>query len=205
VLVLAGGCTGSTGSTVTLTVNSTSTRTTTIAPVSTAFFTPTSITAIQSATISVTTKPATSLPPVTVTGIAAPSPEALAQAGFAFPNIARITAQELKQRVERKDVLVLVDARDDTVFDNGFIAGAINIPYSDSPLFIERIKAQLRNLPVNQVIVFYGSSAIDSDSATLAQMLLDLKAGQPAKNILVLWKGYNSWTALGYPHESNPQ
>jgi hypothetical protein len=86
--------------------------------------------------------------PTATSGIpTAPSPQTLAEQGFVYPNLPRITCEELKQKMDEGDPLVLVDANDTDTFDYGHLPGAINMPsYNHS---------QLQALPKDRLIVFY--------------------------------------------------
>ena len=79
------------------------------------------------------------------------SPSYLAANGYASPNLPRITCEELKQKVDKGDAIVIVDVRPRVGFELFSIPGAINIPNepeADSA-------AMLRALPKDKLIVFY--------------------------------------------------
>ncbi len=88
--------------------------------------------------------------------ILAPSPEVLAKEGFAFPEIPRITCEELKQLIDKEDDFVLVDTRAEISFKGEHLKGAINIPGTPVPPLTEQmIKTKLSMLPGDKLIVFY--------------------------------------------------
>ncbi|MGA3093892.1 MAG: rhodanese-like domain-containing protein [Dehalococcoidales bacterium] len=86
--------------------------------------------------------------PTATSGIpTAPSPQALAEQGFVNPNLPRITSEELKQKMDQGDPLVVVAVDEKDLFDRGHLPGALNIPsYNHS---------QLQALPKDRLIVFY--------------------------------------------------
>ena len=85
-----------------------------------------------------------------------PSPEVLAEEGFAFPEIPRITCEELKQKMDRGDDFVLVDTRPERNFKGGYLEGAINIPNEPNPPLTEGwVKNKLLDIPKDKLIVFY--------------------------------------------------
>jgi rhodanese-related sulfurtransferase len=90
-----------------------------------------------------------------------------------YPEVPRITAEELKKLVEAKSQLVIVDTRDIASFNEEHIPRALNIPYDDTPVSASidpydlaglteddldtglRMDAKLRWLPKDQLIVLY--------------------------------------------------
>jgi len=82
----------------------------------------------------------------------APSPQVLAEQGFQFPNLPRITCEELKQKMDEGNSLILVDDNEREQFNQGHLPGAINIPRYDPE---ETVATQLKTLPRDRLIVFY--------------------------------------------------
>ena len=78
------------------------------------------------------------------------------EANMAYPEVSRITAEELKHLMDTKGEYVLVDTRDSYSFDYGHIKGAINIYYNPTgdPLTREMM---LIALPMDKLIVIYCS------------------------------------------------
>ena len=80
---------------------------------------------------------------------AAPSYEALVHAGFTDPSMPRITAADLKIRLDRGDQIILIDTRTASKFRDGHLAGAVNIanavnsPVADDEAEMERALATL--------------------------------------------------------------
>jgi 3-mercaptopyruvate sulfurtransferase SseA len=75
---------------------------------------------------------------------------------MAYPEVSRITAEELKQLIDEEGEVVLVDSRDSASYDQGHIKGAINIYYDPTgdPLSLEMM---LIGLPMDKLIIIYCS------------------------------------------------
>ncbi len=87
-----------------------------------------------------------------------PSYELLVRESFVDPAIPRITAEELKLRMDRKEKMVIIDNRSDYKFQMGHLGGAVNIPCAiDSPYTgAERAMDAKLALLANDVLkVFY--------------------------------------------------
>ena len=78
------------------------------------------------------------------------------EADVAYPEVSRITAEELKHLMDTKGEYVLVDTRDSYSYDYGHIKGAINIYYNPTgdPLAREMM---LMALPMDKLIIIYCS------------------------------------------------
>ena len=75
---------------------------------------------------------------------------------LAYPEVPRITCEELKQLMDKGVDLVLVDTRLESNFKRGHLKGAINIPdIPPPPVTEEMIKEKLMMLPRDKLIVFY--------------------------------------------------
>jgi predicted sulfurtransferase len=72
----------------------------------------------------------------------------------AFPEVPRITAEELKQLMDKKGEYVIVDTRSSSSYDYGHIEGAINI-YSDPQGDSFPRQMMLGALPRNKLIILY--------------------------------------------------
>ena len=90
-----------------------------------------------------------------------------------YPEVPRITAEELKKLYNGNTKPVIVDTRDITSFNEEHIPGALNIPYDDTPVSAAidpydaagltedyfdtglRMDTKLRWLPKDQLIVLY--------------------------------------------------
>jgi predicted sulfurtransferase len=73
---------------------------------------------------------------------------------IAFPEVPRITAEELKQLMDKKGEYVLVDTRSSSSYNYGHIEGAINI-YNDPQGDPFPREMMLRALPRNKLIILY--------------------------------------------------
>ncbi len=62
--------------------------------------------------------------------------------------IPRLTAEDLKARLDRGDALILVDVRKESVYARGHIPGAICVPVPD-------FETHLALLPAGKPLVFY--------------------------------------------------
>ena len=77
----------------------------------------------------ISTNPATGIP-------GPPSPQELAAQGFVLPELPRITSEQLKQRIDSGELLLVVDTREEFLFNNGHLPQSINIifePNNESP------------------------------------------------------------------------
>jgi rhodanese-related sulfurtransferase len=131
-----------------------------------------------------------------------PTEEELDQTSVSYPEIPRITAEELRLIMETRAEgdFILVDVRSEEDWDTTRLRKALNIPnVSNDPLAQQSRMTQLQLLPKDKLIIFYGDSPDDSDAASLAQQLIDLNAGYDSENIKVLWQGHPRWKELRYP------
>lgn len=62
--------------------------------------------------------------------------------------VPRITAQELKERLDNGEAIVIADSRSANSFESRHIAGAISVPETE-------VESHLDELPLDQEIVFY--------------------------------------------------
>jgi predicted sulfurtransferase len=83
-----------------------------------------------------------------------PIPQVEERAEVAYPEVPRITAEELKQLMDNKGEYILVDTRNSVSYDYTHIKGAINIHYDPQgdPFSLEMM---LRALPRNKLIILY--------------------------------------------------
>ncbi len=113
-----------------------------------------------------------------------------------LPNIPRITAEELKQMIDKGGDLVTVDTRDSGSYDAGHIKGAINIYYDPTSDPMAR-QMMLIALPMDKLIVTYCDCTDDASSANMAEELYQL--GYDRDRIKVLSGGSLRWVELKYP------
>ncbi|MCK5606572.1 rhodanese-like domain-containing protein [Candidatus Pacearchaeota archaeon] len=131
-----------------------------------------------------------------------PTEEELNQTSVSYPEIPRITAEELRliMETEAEGNFILVDVRSEKDWDSTRLRKAVNIPnVSDDPLAQQSKITQLQLLPKDKAIIFYGDSPDDSDAASLAQQLIGLNAGYDLENVKILLQGHPRWKELRYP------
>lgn len=118
-----------------------------------------------------------------------------------FPNIPRIKAEDLKQKIEKgeKD-FVVVDVRDSASYEAGHIQGAVNVYYDANADPTDR-QMILVALPMDKLIVTYCDCTDDASSANIAQELY--KLGYDRDKVKVLSGGSLKWVELKYPMISN--
>ncbi|MBZ5500793.1 MAG: hypothetical protein LAN59_00940 [Acidobacteriia bacterium] len=118
-----------------------------------------------------------------------------------YPQVLRITAEEVKRMIEQKADIVLVDTRDSLSYDDGHLQGAINIYYDPTVDPSER-EMTLVALPMNKLVVLYCECNNEEDSAP---MILELwKLGYDHDKVKALRGGSIRWRELGYPFISTP-
>lgn len=119
-------------------------------PTSTVATTPSSTPALSdpnaSATTSTLSPIASTTSPVTFTSDTAPPPSEHSQSPEKAA-VARISAEDLRERVNRGDTVV-IDVRDAASYAQGHIAGAISMPFAT-------VEAQLDALPKGKHLVTY--------------------------------------------------
>jgi rhodanese-related sulfurtransferase len=133
------------------------------------------------------------LPLLILTGI---FPIASAKEEVVLPEIPRISAEELRQMIDKGDQLVTVDTRDSGSYDAGHIKGAINIYYNPTADPTER-QMMLIALPMDKLIVTYCDCTDDANSARLADEIYRL--GYDRDKVKVLSGGSLRWVELKYP------
>jgi len=124
---------------------------------------------------------------------------AFAEDKVVLPNIPRISAEELRQMVDKRADMVTVDVRDSGSYEAGHIKGAINIYYDPTSDPMDR-QMMLMALPMDKLIVTYCDCTDDASSANIAQELY--KLGYDRDKVKVLAGGSLRWVELKYPLES---
>jgi rhodanese-related sulfurtransferase len=115
----------------------------------------------------------------------------------AFPEIPRISAEELKKMIDAgKSDFIVVDVRDGGSYDAGHIKGAINI-YYDATANPQDRQMILMNLSMEKLIVTYCDCSDDASSAAIADELY--KLGFDRDKTKVLSGGSIRWVELKYP------
>ena len=120
---------------------------------------------------------------VTASGL--PSQQTLPGPPRAIP---RLRLDEFRARHAAGSVLV-VDVRDEIVFRNGHIPGAVNVPLSE----IDRRAAEVRTRAGQRAIVTYCSCPSEQTAASAAVALSKLGV----TNVSVLVGGYPEWVSTG--------
>jgi rhodanese-related sulfurtransferase len=115
-----------------------------------------------------------------------------------LPNLPRITAEELKQMIETKADVVIVDTRDNGSYESGHIKGAVNVYYDSTGDPTDR-QMMLMALPMDKLIVTYCDCTDDKSSAGIAQELY--KLGYDKDKVKILRGGSLRWDQLKYPFE----
>ena len=120
---------------------------------------------------------------------------------FAFSDIAFITADELKARLDRNDSILIIDVRttDDFIGADTKIATAIHI--RSRRLQARLAVPPLKDIPRDKDIVVYCACANEETSIRGARTLL--AAG--FKRVRVLKGGWRAWLAASAPVEQNPK
>jgi rhodanese-related sulfurtransferase len=118
------------------------------------------------------------------------------KAHVVHPELPRITAEELRQLIVKKDNFVLVDTRDRASYDKGHVKGAINIYYDPvgDPMARE---FSLMALPIDKLLIIYSNCEDDEISTRMVMELFDL--GYDLDMIKIVSRGIIRWNELGYP------
>ena len=113
-----------------------------------------------------------------------------------LPDLPRISAEKLKQMIDEKADIVIVDTRDSGSYAAGHIQGAINIHYDVTSDPMQR-QMMLIALPMDKIVIAYCDCTDDANSANVVQELYDL--GYETEYLRVLSGGSLRWVELKYP------
>lgn len=113
-----------------------------------------------------------------------------------YPNVPRITAEEVDRLVKTKGNVVIVDTDDSMTYGAEHIKGAVNITY-DPAADITSEDQMLGVLPGDKLIVFYCNCPHEEDSAPMVQEMWQL--GYARDKVKALQGGLTRWEQLGYP------
>ena len=113
-----------------------------------------------------------------------------------FPQVPRITAEEVQRVVKDKGNVVLVDTDDSESYASEHIKGAVNIAY-DPTTDLREQDPSLSALPGDKLVVFYCNCAHEEDSAPLVLEMWEL--GYDHDKVKALKGGLTRWEQLGYP------
>jgi hypothetical protein len=135
------------------TISSSSTKTTlTTSPTTTNSTVPTSQTTSTNPQVTTSTPTSITTSTVPTSPTTLTTTPTLPEVSLPYPEVPRITAEELKNLMDQGKSLILVDTRPSGSYADGHIKGAINIPDSMGPTLIED---ELMSLPFDTLIVFY--------------------------------------------------
>ncbi|HXQ26316.1 MAG TPA: rhodanese-like domain-containing protein [Candidatus Acidoferrales bacterium] len=127
---------------------------------------------------------------------AGPGSSASAKETLPFPQVPRITAEEVERLAKDKGNVVLVDTDDSESYAAEHIKGAVNVAYD--PTADVRDQDQLLSaLPGDKLIVFYCNCPHEEDSAPLVLEMWELGYGHD--KVKALEGGLTRWEQLGYP------
>jgi hydroxyacylglutathione hydrolase len=101
-----------------------------------------------------------------------------------------ISAEELKNLIESKSNILVVDVQPKVAYEAGHIKGAINFPWA------KEISGPVK-LPRNTSLVIYCDCTHEEDSIDVATQLIE-EFGYGSNNIKVLTGGWSGWVKLGY-------
>ncbi|MGD0957600.1 MAG: rhodanese-like domain-containing protein [Candidatus Acidiferrales bacterium] len=113
-----------------------------------------------------------------------------------FPQVPRITAEEVERLAKDKGNVVLVDTDDSESYAAEHIKGAVNITY-DPTADVRDQDQTLSALPGDRLIVFYCNCSHEEDSAPLVLEMQQL--GYDRDKVKALKGGLTRWEQLGYP------
>ena len=105
-----------------------------------------------------------------------------------FPEV---SPAELKEMIENKEDIVILDNQPKAGYDAGHIPGAISFPWA------KEIKSAV-NFPHNKPLIFYCACDAEEDAIHMASLLLE---GFMYTNVKILKGGWLKWVELGYPVE----
>ena len=115
-----------------------------------------------------------------------------------FPELPRITVEELKKKIDKGDKdFVVLDVRDAASYAAGHIKGAINISYDPTGDPMNR-QMMLMVLPMDRLIVTYCDCTDDGNSAAVADELIST-LGYEQDKVSVLSGGSLKWVEMKYP------
>jgi len=124
------------------------------------------------------------------------SPDATGKDATPFPQVPRITAEEVQRLAKEKGNVVLVDTDDPEAFAAEHIKGAVNIAYD--PTVDPREQDQLLSaLPGDRLVVFYCNCSHEEDSAPMVLEMWEL--GYDHDKVKALKGGLTRWEQLSYP------
>jgi rhodanese-related sulfurtransferase len=117
------------------------------------------------------------------------------------PEIERITAEEMKAKLAKNEVVTIVDLREANTFEQSadMIKGALHM--KERKLRYRLSFAPFKELPRDREIITYCACPSDEIAIRAAQIFLE--AG--FKRVRVLKGGWQAWIKVGGPVESKPK
>jgi rhodanese-related sulfurtransferase len=112
-----------------------------------------------------------------------------------FPQVPRVTAEEVERLLKEKKV-VIVDTDDPEAYKAEHITGAVNIAY-DPTVDAREQDQSLSALPGDRMIVFYCNCAHEEDSAPMVLEMWEL--GYDRDKVKALRGGLTRWEQLKFP------
>jgi len=103
----------------------------------------------------------------------------------------RVSSADLKDKIEKKRDLLVVDVRSKANYLVGHIPTAISIPFGE-------VASRQKELPKDEHIIFYWGWRGEHTSAGTVQMLVK-NFGFDIELLEVLLGGFPAWIAAGYP------
>jgi rhodanese-related sulfurtransferase len=113
-----------------------------------------------------------------------------------FPQVARITAEEVERQIKDKGNVVIVDTDDSESYAAEHIKGAVNVTY-DPTADARAQDDMLSALPGDKLLVFYCNCPHEEDSAPMVLEMQQL--GYDRDKVKALKGGLTRWEQLGYP------
>jgi rhodanese-related sulfurtransferase len=113
-----------------------------------------------------------------------------------FPEVARVTAEQVERLAKDGGKVVFVDTDDPVAYESEHIQGAVNIPYDPTRDAHEQDQT-LSALPGDRLVVFYCNCAHEEDSAPLVKQMWEL--GYDHDKVKALKGGLVRWEQLKYP------
>jgi rhodanese-related sulfurtransferase len=126
----------------------------------------------------------------------APGASASAKETVPFPQVPRITGEEVERLAKDKGNVVLVDTDDSEAYAAEHIKGAVNIAY-DPTVDAREQDQSLSALPGDRLIVFYCNCPHEEDSAPMVLEMWEL--GYDHDKVKALKGGLTRWEQLHYP------
>ncbi len=115
----------------------------------------------------------------------------------ALAAVPRITVQEVKNLIDKKADVVIVDTRDSSSYDFGHIKGAVNIYYNPAGDPADR-EMTLVALPMDKPILIYCACQNEEESAPMALELY--KLGYDHDKVKAIRGGSIKWEEMKYPY-----